>query len=395
MSRPHDDPFAALEEAARRQVEEEKALKAVTAARARLVLGTEARSVFFASLVLRLNVRVDWATETMAVDGKTLFVNPSFVKGLTPDETVGVLVHETWHVAGKHHCRREGRDPRRWNTAADLSANSVLEQAGFVLPKGRLMVGEGEYQDLPPDKSAEEYYRLLPESSSDEPARRDPGGCGEVRDAPDPEDQEAEWDQAVAQAEQVARKRGALPAGLARAVDETLHPPADWRSVLREFLSSHARNDYSWARPNRRFVSQGLYLPGLHSEELGEVVIAVDTSGSIGKEMLDRFASEVEGILGAFQCSVVVLYHDTEVTGVEEWQPSDGPLRLKPVGGGGTSHVCVFDWLAASGRSPACVVALTDLETTLPSTPPDVEVLWGVIGGTRTAPPFGTVVRLG
>src|SRR5258705_12897363 len=145
-----------------------------------------------------------------------------------------------------------------------------------------------------------------------------------------------------------AAGRGTLPAGLGRAAERVIHPPLDWRSVLREFVSAHARNDYSWARPNRRFIAQGLYLPGLRSEELGDVVLAVDTSGSISEQVLGAFAAEANAVLAAYDCAVTVLYHDTEVQKVQTWASADGPLVLDPVGGGGTSHNCVFDWLIAS-----------------------------------------------
>src|SRR5207248_862366 len=115
-----------------------------------------------------------------------------------------------------------------------------------------------------------------------------------------------------------------------------------------------------------RFIAQGLYLPGLHSEELGDVVLAVDTSGSINEKLLGTFAAEVNAVLAAYDCTVTVLYHDTEVELVQTWQSADGPLVLDPVGGGGTSHTCVFDWLIQAGLTPACVICLTDLETEFP-----------------------------
>ena len=71
-------------------------------------------------------------------------------------------------------------------------------------------------------------------------------------------------------------------------------------------------------------------------------------------------------VLAAYDCAVTVLYHDTEVQKVQTWQSADGPLVLDPVGGGGTSHACVFDWLDRSGLDPACVVCLTDLDTEFP-----------------------------
>jgi predicted metal-dependent peptidase len=163
---------------------------------------------------------------------------------------------------------------------------------------------------------------------------------------------------------------------------------------LREFVASNAKNDYSWARPNRRFLAQGLYLPGLHSEELGDVVLAIDTSGSIGEQVLGLFAAEANAILGSYDCSVTVLYHDTEVQKVQTWHSADGPLVLEPVGGGGTSHACVFDWIIQTGISPACVICLTDLETEFPAHVPAVSVLWAVPGQVPGDPPFGRVVSL-
>lgn len=394
---PNDDPFAALEQMAARKKAEEDAAKAVTLARTRLVLGRDAKSVFFAALALRLRLEVDWDCPTAAVDGKTMAYNPEFVNGLTPDELVGVVCHEVMHLSMAHHARMMGRNPEKWNRGADLAVNQILEKAGYKLPKTRLMPGDGEHKDLPKDLSAEEYYNLLPDPPDGQGDNPDPGGCGGVR-APgdgspaDAADQEADWAAATAAAESAAASRGVMPAGLARACDQVLRPPADWKAVLREFVSSHSRNDFSWSRPNRRFIAQGLYLPGLHSDELGDVVLAVDTSGSIGKRELDMFANEVNAVLSAFDCTAVVLYHDSEVCGVQEWRSADGPLVLEPKGGGGTSHVCVFDWLTKEGRSPACVVALTDLDTELPPDP-GVPVLWAVVGE-ESAAPFGRVVRI-
>jgi len=398
-------PFVALEEAAARQEAEETAARLLATARAQLILGRDAPSAFFATLLLRLRSRPDWSVETMATDGRELLYSPQFVNGLTPATLRGVLAHEVMHNALAHHARRVGREPRLWNIACDLAINPILRAAGMSLPDGHLMPGEGRFGELVPGKSAEEYYSSLmenQESKEQSPSAsesQDPGGCGQVID-PDQGDpaqvqaSEAEWKVAVAQAQQAAIGRGPLPGGLGRSVEQVLHPPADWRSVLREFVSAHARNDYSWSRPNRRFIAQGLYLPGLHSEELGDVVLAVDTSGSIGARELGIFAEEANAVLASYDCSVTVLYHDTEVQKVQIWRSSDGPLVLDAIGGGGTSHVCVFDWIAQAGDRPACVICLTDLETEFPSVIPDLPVLWAVTGGQLSAAPFGRVIPL-
>jgi len=406
VSSTRDDPFAVIEQAATRQAAEEQSARALAAARVCLVLGRDAKSAFFATLALRLVPWPDWEVGTLATDGRVLRYFPPFVTGLSPDELFGVLAHEVMHCALAHPDRRAGRDPKRWNVACDLAVNPLLLAAGIVLPPDRLMPGAGAYAEFEPGHSAEEYYALLP--GPDDPSagtgggswpERDPGGCGGViypagGDPAEARQVEADWQVAVSQAQTAAAGRGPLPAGLGRTVERVLHPPADWRAVLREFVALYAKNDYSWVRPNRRFVAQGLYLPGLHSEELGDVVLAVDTSGSIGETLLGAFAAEANAVLSAYDCAVTVLYHDTEVQKVQTWQSPEGPLVLEPVGGGGTSHACVFDWIERSDLRPACVVCLTDLETEFPAVPSAVPVLWAVAGPVRTDPPFGRVVSL-
>jgi predicted metal-dependent peptidase len=389
------DPAAALGRAA------DQAAKALAAARAALVLGRDAASAFFATLALRLVPRPDESVPTLATDGRALAYNPGFVAALPAAELVGVVAHEVLHCALAHPARRGTRDPGRWNVACDLAVNPLLLGAGFTLPAGRLVPGEGRYAPLPPGRSAEEYYARLDTSRGpDLPDVPDPGGCGGVIDPAggDPaaaRQLAAEWRVAVAQAERAARGRGPLPAGLGRAADAVLHPPADWRAVLRDFVAAHARNDYAWLRPSRRFLAAGLYLPGLHSEQLGDVVLAVDTSGSVGPRELGVFAAEAAALLAAYDCTATVLYHDAVVQKVQPWRPADGPLVLAPVGGGGTDHACVFAWLARSGLDPACVVCLTDLDTAFPATPPAVPVLWAVVGGRPAIPPFGRRLDLG
>jgi predicted metal-dependent peptidase len=405
VSSHSDDPFAVLETAAQRQTHEQHAQRALSAARVKLILGRDAKSAFFATLVLRLQPYVDWQIETIATDGKSLHYCPTFVTGLSPDELVGVLAHEAMHCALAHPFRRGSRDPEQWNIACDLAINPLLVQAGIVLPRNRLMPGEGTHASFEPFKSADEYYCLLsqpplssPTNEQESSAGADPGGCGQVIDPKqdDPASQqqhEADWKVALVQAQQAAHGRGELPQGLGRTVQQIVHPPADWRCLLRAFVAQQAKNDYSWLRPNRRLLVQGLYLPGVHSEELGEVVLAVDTSGSISEELLNRFAVEVNAVLEAYDCTLTVLYHDTDIQAIQTWTSVDGPLQLTPVGGGGTNHGCVFEWLEQSAVTPACVICLTDLETTFPDTTPPYPVLWAVTGSSDQAP-FGMVVPL-
>jgi len=392
------DPFAALEQAARRQQAEEDASAQVSKGLVKLILGKDAKSPFFATLALRQRLAVNWDIDTACVDGRTLEYNPDFILSLSLPQTVGLLAHEVMHLAHKHHCRQNGRDSTKWNIATDLEINAICKQCGFTLPPGGLFPGEGQYSDLPIGEAAERYYGLLPDDppeDGDDQGGNDPGKCGGVKRAGDKAQQAqaaAEMDVAVMQAAEACKGRGDLPGGLDRLIQSIAKPKVDWRSVLREFVSAAAKNDYSWTPPNRRYVHMGLYLPSLRSEELGDVLLAVDTSGSIGQAELEAFAAEAQGIFETFACSVTILYHDTSVARVEHWEPSDGDLKLRPAGGGGTNHTCVFDHCKEHGLSPTVMVALSDMDSYYPSLPPEFPVIWARIGGGGTIPPWGRLV---
>lgn len=393
-----------LFEAAHRVDAEQRAEAVVSQAWARLVLKPGAASAFFASLLFRLEREPAWWLSTAATDGQKIYYNPDFVLTLEPKQLVGLLVHEVCHVILLHQARRKNRDMARWNVVCDLSLNPLVLESGFELPPGALIPGQGPepYTSLPPGKSAEEYYSLLPDCDGNNGPGQpgdDPGGCGGVLDAgksaAECESSEREWQAAVAQAAQAAKSRGDLPGSLARHVGEVLSPKADWREVLRRFITAPARSDFSWSRPNRRHVHAGIYLPSLAGESLGTVAVSVDVSGSICQKTLDLFAGEVQGIVEAYDCSLRVAYSDTRICREDSWEPGDGPFRLHSVGGGGTDHACVFRWLDNLVERPSCLVLLTDLYTAgIPAVEPDVPCLWAVVNNPNPQPPWGELIKV-
>ncbi len=414
MRNDSEAPLARLEDRVRRQDTEQRAGEAVARARVKLILGRDAKSVFFATLALRLAPQAEWEIETAATDGESLAYNPEWFLANSEDAQVTIVAHEVMHCALSHHGRRASRHAARWNAACDLAVNPILKEAGFSMPAHAAMPGKGSYASFPAGLSAEEYYDLLAREQGegqdvDEPGGQgqgegkgpggdDPGGMGAVREPGEgsPAEQQqgkAEWEVAVAQAAQAAKGRGELTGALARFVHELQHPRPDVAEVLRQFVSQSFPSDYSWAKPNRRMLAQGLMRPGLDGEDLGVVVMAVDTSGSIEPETLQKFGSLIEGVLEAYPAvKLVILYHDSAVCGVQEWSPDDGPLRMTPAGGGGTDHRPVFDWVAERPElEVTCLVCLTDLASRFPEYPPNYPVLWATTEPGSKGP-FGQTV---
>lgn len=152
------------------------------------------------------------------------------------------------------------------------------------------------------------------------------------------------------------------------------------------------RNAYSWTRPNRRHVWVGLYLPGVESKGVGEIVIAVDCSGSVSSRQLGLFESEVRSILAGQRPRLVhVLYFDAVVQKVETYQAGQ-LVSLSPVGGGGTDFRPCFYWLEEQGVIPQTLVFLTDLCGTFPREAPTYPVIWASTDARKA--PFGEIVPM-
>ncbi len=368
---------------------------------------------FFGTLLLRQKMEEkSEEIETMAADGKRILYNLDYVERLSLEELKGTLAHVILHVALLHHTRRDGRNPVLWNVAGDYAVNAILLKAGFKLPEPYLY--EPEYEGL----SAEAIYARIQEESPSPEAQEEEeeefpeeAQLGVVLDAGSPtdptgrikanqaekEELESEMKVMVRQAAQTAAGVGNMPEGVELAIDELLEPRIPWREKMSRFLAETARNDYSWTTPNRRYIYHGLYLPALAHPELSNVVVMLDTSGSVGKEQLTMMASEVLDLLSMYQSDpeILFLYIENEVAGHQYISAMEFPEKFEPLGGGGTDFRPGFEWLEEEGILPNVVIYFTDGMAFHFPEEPDYPVIWVL---TRKSDlfknPFGEVVYL-
>jgi predicted metal-dependent peptidase len=159
----------------------------------------------------------------------------------------------------------------------------------------------------PTTLSSREPTAAQPEQQgADQPIASRPGGFGEVLDATNEDGtpaspaemsrQSHEWATHAEQAMCSAKACGRMPGEIERQLNDSRESRCDWRTIRRDFISATDPSDYRWTPPNRRFVSSGLYLPSVLRSGVGEIVIAVDTSGSIGRKELEQFAGEITAI---------------------------------------------------------------------------------------------------
>lgn len=351
-------------------------------ARSRLLLDHP----FFGVLALRLQLIEDESTPTLATDGNRIIYNPQFIDQLSIELCSSAIAHEVMHCVLEHISRRIAREPRRWNQACDFAANPILKDAGLPLGAGWL------YNPGYVGKSAEEIYTMLPEGSGgDDPLcdiQQPQGGASTDASA---ESTAVEWKLATIQAAKAAQAQGNLPGQIKKILDDVLTPDIPWRDALASFMTERIKDDYTWRRPNPYYAHTGVYLPTMDGVGMGEMVIALDTSGSV-LSVIDEFGSTVKDIVAAV-CPqrVHVVYCDAEVNRVDVFERGQ-ELSFEAVGGGGTDFRPAFEYIKNNSINPACTLYLTDMYGTFPQEKPEYPVLWCATSDVRG--PFGDTLRI-
>ena len=346
---------------------------------------------------------------TAYTDGRNKKYSREFVSKLTDQELRGLIMHENLHVAFKHipRFKKEFKvEPMLVNASADYVVNDIImnlkDKSFCSLPSGGLY--DAKYHNW----SVREIYNDLKKQQEEDKKSGKSITKYDTLDEHDFESAEGMSEEDVKELEgkiDRALREGGILAGrmgskLPRSIEDLLTPKVNWRDVLKEFISSSMRgaDEYTWRRFNKRLMVNDLYMPSLENETVGELVVAIDTSGSIGSAEITEFASELVSICDVVTPSQVrVLWWDTEVHGEQIFTPSNyAHIKelLKPQGGGGTEVSCVSRYINEKKIQAEATIVFTDgyLES-------DIQwniqspTLWLVTQARSFIPPVGKVIR--
>lgn len=398
----------------------------LAAARTRLILDKP----FLGALVLRLPLieaknsnettgdsGPSWCSTT-ATDARAFYFNRDYIAQLSLGQVQYVLAHEALHCGLSHFTRRQHRDRKRWDIACDYAVNMLLEHDDLEKPDGVLidsnfagMTAEEIFPCLDADDNKEPMDQHLydgpPQTSSDrqdplpetDPAQQDTAPQHKNPDAPPPLS-EAErdrlhnqWQQYLASAAQQATQAGKLHGTAARIVERMLRPSLPWRTLLARYMNSTARTDYNLLRPSQRRTGDAI-MPSLHTRQI-DVVVAMDTSGSIKQDELNSFVAEINAIKGSINARVTLIACDANIDAngpwiFETWEPLQLPDKI--AGGGATDFNPVFDWLDNNHQHPDLVIYFTDAKGRFPEQESAVPTLWLVKG--KAGIPWGQRIQL-
>jgi predicted metal-dependent peptidase len=328
----------------------------------------------------------------------------------------GLVLHENLHVALKQVTFGRAmfkENPKMANLAADFVVNDIIYNI-----KGTISGSSEKVVELPDgavhdemfhDWSMREVYNYLKQHAKPKPKGGKGKGKGEKSEGNEPPsgggqdsgDQDGDdWDTVTVNGKTYdiskqdehdftdlgelsheelkdindsidrALREGGMLAGrmgakLPRSITDLLEPKVRWEEALREFVSSSVKgkDEFTWRRMNKRHMANDIYLPSVDNETLGEVVVAIDTSGSIGSKELTEFASELASICDVAQPEKVrVLWWDTQVHGEQVFEDNFANIGalLKPLGGGGTHVSSVSQYINKEKITADCVIVFTD-----------------------------------
>jgi predicted metal-dependent peptidase len=376
--------------------------------RAHVELMAHKDTMEYASIIMVGKYTVIEGLPTACTDGIDCMYGKDFVGNLPDNELRGLIMHENLHKTFQHtflwkHLYEE--NAKCANMACDYVINLLIKDidtasSGFVrLPKVGLL--DERFRDM----NSQEVFKILMDEGKGQ-GQGDGDGEGAGLDdhnwdtsgmtQQEIEEHVKEVNQAIRQGQLMAGKMGG---NQSRELGELLEPKVDWREQLRDYINSLAdgKDISTWQKVNRRWLQHDMYMPSTLSESMGRIVIAIDTSGSIGGEALNEFLSEVQAICINIQPELIdLLYWDTEVAAHEVYGREElGNLvkSTKPAGGGGTDPACIPAYIQDKGLKPECVVVLTDGYVGGWGTWAH-PVLWAITGGYKPRPTTGTAIYI-
>jgi predicted metal-dependent peptidase len=379
-------------------------------------VGLLLRASFFGNLATRLKlVNADEWCSTAATDGRHFYYNSRFIDMLRPKEIEFLFGHEVLHCVYDHFGRRGDRDPMLFNVANDYAVNADLKKhrvGEFITSVPCLY--DAKYEG----KSSEEIYDDLYENaekinlsdlidkllddhldgegdsdSDDDGDEKDGRGKKPKLSAEERQKIRDEIKEAVLSAAAASDGAGNLPAGVKRLIQDMTAPKMNWREMLRMQLESTIKSDFTWMRASRRGWHMDAVMPGMKNDELIDIAIGIDASGSIDERMLKDFLSETQGIMDQFQSYKIHIFtFDTGVYNPQQYNSDnlDSICDYEVKGGGGTDFDAIFDYLKEEQIEPKRLVVFTD-GYPFGSWGDEnyADTVWIIHGNTTVVPPWG------
>lgn len=342
-------------------------------------VGLLLRHPFFGNMATRLKIEEgsDWMG-TAATDGRTIYFNREFFTPLTVKQVEFVIAHEILHNVFDHMGRKEGRNARIFNIAADYCVNGQLvrDHIGDHQIKGITIFHDQKYYGMGAEEVYDKIFDEMDEQELDALGqllddhidwgdKDGQGKDGQGKPSYTKEELKQIRDEIREATMQAAQAAGAgnTPASVQRMIKELTEPKMNWREILRQQIQSTIKNDYSFMRPNRKGWHMSAILPGTQFQETIDICVAIDMSGSIGDEQAKDFLTEIKGIMEEYKdfkikvwCFDTKVYNEADFDGYTMDEFDD----YEVMGGGGTEFDANWNYMKEHDIQPKKFIMFTD-----------------------------------
>ena len=365
-------------------------LERIIVARVGLLL----RHPFFGNMATRLRILAadEWCP-TAAVDGRNLYFNTQFFNKMNNKEIEFVIAHEILHCVFDHLGRREGRDPKLYNIAADYIVNNLLvrdrigEKPSFIDCfqdfKYDTWTSEEVYDDIyeQAKQNGQDFLDQLGEMLDEhlDGLGDDANGEGDAGEEQDGKGNKVSKKKPKFSKEEMRKIKdeikesmlsaahaagaGNTPAEVQRMIKELTEPKMNWREIIRQQIQSTIKHDFTFSRPSRKGWHTGAILPGMNFDDEIDICVGLDMSGSIGDHQAKDFLSEVKGIMEEFKSYNIKLWcFDTKVYNEQDFSADGGEdlLDYEIIGGGGTDFDVNWQYMKENDIQPKKFIMFTD-----------------------------------
>lgn len=353
---------------------------------------------------------VEFNKENLGESTGVIHANENMVgkEDYTSGNLIALISHELMHILERHAVRRGKRNYKIWGVATDHCIDRTLKEAfkdrnDITFYQNRYNIIDRLEKELP-QCSAEEAYTWLEKNSQkisitcngdgsytfeDEQTGQQftfvpsDTNCGKEKDNADDKAKTKEivnnfFAEAQALYENLKQK-GAVAGGLQEKLDNILKVEVPWEELVEKAIKKNTilkPDERSWRKLNNYYRPLGITLPGYSlvedNEGVGDMIICADTSGSIDKTNLKKWAGIIMDSMKYFK-RIILLVHDVDVQQIKEFDKDNIILFHQFIqkegfqGRGGTSHKPVFNyiekehWLEADKRDDlSMIMCLTD-----------------------------------
>lgn len=368
-----------------------------------------------------------------AADNRRIYVNTKYFEPLKIQRIKSILLHLIIHLIMKHGERGNHVNSNIWSYSTDVNTLLMLDETvrklqEYIAEKNRKweLDQTSKIPNILNNKSSDDIYGILykygqeltkkesktksvKDQFTDEVIQEIHDYCGidipcafirvyDLIQSLMPDKARAldidRMQGLIRTAYESQRTQGHIPGQMKQYIDDLINPKIPWYVLLSQYLQRTIISDWRWTPPNKRLLHYNIIFPSTVKEYL-EIVVGLDTSGSISNDELTHFVSESHSIINSvarvkmhlIECDMII--QDTTV--IEEGQNINGgelPWEGKALKGrGGTSFIPVFDYIEEEQIRPDLLIYFTDGYGSFPEFEPNYPVIWIIT--TEVEPPFG------